>query len=103
MRNRETVDGLHPAWRAISLTPMLPPIFSTIRQILCPVTHATSSPSLPKVGYTRDEAAKMLGISVESLTRLAARGLIKPSRALRRLIYSVEEMERFMKDTCINT
>jgi len=55
------------------------------------------------VGYTRDEAAKMLGISVESLTRLAARGLIKPSRALRRLIYSVEEMERFMKDTCINT
>lgn len=62
-------------------------------------SHATSSQSLPQVGFTRSQAAEMLGISIESLTRLAARGLIKPSRALRRPLYSIEELQRFLTET----
>lgn len=55
--------------------------------------------SLPKLGYGRAEAAKILGISVESLDRLVVRGLLKPSRALRRPLFSLRELERFLEET----
>lgn len=65
-------------------------------------SNTIGSQSLPKVGYTREQAAEMLGISIESLTRLAARGLIKPSRALRRPLYSIVELQRFLAETQAN-
>jgi len=52
-----------------------------------------------KLGYTRAEAALALGISANSLDRLAARGLIRPSRALRRPLYSLQELNRFLVET----
>lgn len=60
---------------------------------------ATTGPSLTKVGYNRRTAAELLSISVESLDRLVARGLLKPSRALRRPLFSRAELERFLKET----
>ena len=60
---------------------------------------ATNSPSPEKVGYNRHAAAEMLSISVESLDRLVARGLLKPSRALRRPLFSRGELERFIAET----
>ena len=60
---------------------------------------ACSSPGLPKLGYTRHQAAQILGISVESLDRLVARGLINPSRALRRPIFTVATLAHFLEET----
>jgi len=54
---------------------------------------------LPKIGYDLEEAATILGISYESVRRLVKRGLLKPSRALRRPILSRIELERFLADT----
>jgi len=59
----------------------------------------TNSASQPKLGFTRIEAARALGISANSLDRLAARGLIHPSRALRRPLYSLNELQRFLAET----
>lgn len=52
-----------------------------------------------KLALSREEAAEALGISTVTLDRLAERGLIKPSRATRRPIYPIWEIERFLRDT----
>lgn len=54
---------------------------------------------LHKLGYTRSQAAHVLGTSVRSLDRLVERGLLNPSRALRRPIFAWAELERFLKET----
>lgn len=61
--------------------------------------HSDGSTGLPKLAFTREEAAKILNISVNSLDRVTARGLLKPSRALRRPMYSLAELERFLETT----
>jgi DNA-binding transcriptional MerR regulator len=55
--------------------------------------------SVPKLALTRVEAAQALGVSVVSIDRLTKRGLLRPSRATRRPLYSVKEIERFLKET----
>jgi hypothetical protein len=52
-----------------------------------------------RLALTRDEAAEALGIGPISLDRLARRGLIHPSRALRRPLYPVWEIVRFLRET----
>jgi len=52
-----------------------------------------------KLALSRAEAAEALGISPVTLDRLTQRGLLKPSRATRRPLYSVTELERFLRDT----
>jgi DNA-binding transcriptional MerR regulator len=52
-----------------------------------------------KLAYSRTEAAEALGVSPITIDRLAKRGLLKPSRATRRPIYPVWEIERFLRDT----
>jgi len=59
----------------------------------------TQESLLHKIAYSRREAAAVLGISLPTLDRLAERGLIRPSRACRRPIYSHKELERFLADT----
>ena len=54
---------------------------------------------VPKLALTRVEAAKALGLSPATIDRLTHRGLLRPSRATYRPIYSVKELERFLKDT----
>lgn len=61
--------------------------------------HATSSQSPRKLAVGRHEAAQMLGISVATLDRLVERGLLHPSRATRRPLFSVAELERFLEET----
>lgn len=63
--------------------------------------HSTQARQLPKLGYSRHEAAEILGISVESLDRLTNRGLLNPSRALHRPLYSIRELERFLSATTV--
>lgn len=53
----------------------------------------------PKLALTRDEAAKAIGQSAVTIDRLTKRGLLHPSRATRRPIYPVWEIERFLRET----
>ena len=55
--------------------------------------------SAHKLAYTRTEAADLLGINPITLDRLAKRGLIRPSRAIRRPLYPHTELIRFLEDT----
>jgi DNA-binding XRE family transcriptional regulator len=52
-----------------------------------------------KLALSREEAAEAIGISTVTLDRLAERGLIHPSRATRRPLYPIWEIERFLRDT----
>jgi len=58
-----------------------------------------ASSSVPKLALSRTEAAKALGVSPVTVDRLAQRGLLKPSRACRRPLYTVAELERFLTET----
>jgi hypothetical protein len=53
----------------------------------------------PKLALTRVEAADALDVSPATLDRLVKRGLLRPSRALRRPLFSIAEIERFLRDT----
>jgi hypothetical protein len=53
----------------------------------------------PKLGLTRLEAAQAIGQSAVTVDRLTKRGLLRPSRATRRPIYPVWEIERFLRET----
>jgi predicted site-specific integrase-resolvase len=59
----------------------------------------TTKRVIPKLALTRVEAAEALGITPVTIDRLAKRGLLHPSRATRRPLYPVEEIERFLRDT----
>jgi hypothetical protein len=52
-----------------------------------------------RIGFGPHEAAAMLGISPVSLDRLVARGLLRPSRALRRPLFTERELLRFLEET----
>jgi len=52
-----------------------------------------------KLALSRNEAAQMLGISAISLDRLVKRGLVHPSRAMRRPLFPIWELDRFLRDT----
>ena len=53
------------------------------------------------LALTREHAAAMLDISRVSLDRLVKRGLIHPSRALRRPLFPLAELKRFLDETKI--
>lgn len=61
--------------------------------------QAVSSPRSLKLALSRVEAAESLGISAVTVDRLTKRGLLRPSRATRRPIYAVTEIERFLRET----
>ena len=49
--------------------------------------------------YTIREVAVYLAVSEKSVRRLVNRGLLKPSRALRKLLIPVSELEAFFSNT----
>jgi len=63
------------------------------------VTTENSNSVAPKLALNRIEAAAAIGVSPATLDRLTLRGLVRPSRATRRPLYSVKELERFLKET----
>ena len=52
-----------------------------------------------RLSCSRFQAAHLLGISIESLDRLVRRGLLRPSRALRRPLFSLESLRQFLDET----
>lgn len=61
-----------------------------------------SAPPAARLAFTLKETAMMLGVSPISLYRLVERGLIRPSVALRRKIFSKAEIERFLRETTVD-
>jgi hypothetical protein len=58
--------------------------------------------STPKLAFSRQEAAEAIGVSPVTIDRLTARGLLKPSRATRRPLFPVAELERFLRETSLD-
>lgn len=52
-----------------------------------------------KLALSRAEAAEALGISTVTLDRLTERGVLRPSRAMRRPLFPIWELERFLRET----
>jgi len=55
--------------------------------------------TVPKLALTREETAQAIGVHPITISRLTADGKLRPSRATRRPLYSVIEIERFLRDT----
>ena len=55
-----------------------------------------------KLALSREEAAHAIGVSAITVDRLTKRGLLRPSRATRRPLFPVWEIERFLRDTCLS-
>lgn len=56
--------------------------------------------TIVKLALTRVEAAAALGFKNPiTIDRLVKRGLLKPSRATRRPLFSIEELQRFLRET----
>ncbi len=53
----------------------------------------------PRLAYSVQEAARLLGVCDKSIRRLILRGLLRPSRALRHLRIPKEELDRFLRET----
>jgi hypothetical protein len=63
------------------------------------LNNAPAGQALPKLAVNRIEAARMIGVSAPTLDRLVERGLLKPSRATRRPLFPISELERFLAET----
>jgi excisionase family DNA binding protein len=53
----------------------------------------------PRLAFSVKETAGMLGVSEKTVHRLIARGLLRPSRALRHLLIPKTEIEKFLDRT----
>ena len=62
-------------------------------------SHTQPNDGVPKLALTRAEAAEAIGVTPVTIDRLAKRGLLIPSRATRRPLYPVWEIERFLRET----
>jgi excisionase family DNA binding protein len=49
--------------------------------------------------YTVNETAEIMGVSSKSIRRLIDRGLLRNSKALRKIIIPASEIDRFLKET----
>ena len=56
-------------------------------------------PSAPGLAFSVQETAELLGVSSKSVRRLIARGLLRPSKALRHKLIPKKEIERFLDET----
>jgi len=56
-----------------------------------------------KLALTRKEAAAALGVSPVTIDRLTQRGILNPSRATRRPLFAVSELQRFLTETQTNS
>ncbi len=55
--------------------------------------------SFSRKAYKLSEAADLLGVSQVTVRRMIKRGLLKPCRALRHVLISAEELNRFLTNS----
>jgi excisionase family DNA binding protein len=88
--------ALRKKWYRKQDRPRARNITTTDPVTLSPLTRTTS---VAPLALTRQQAAKALGISIPTVDRLVSEGLLRPSRACRRPLFPVSELERFLADT----
>jgi excisionase family DNA binding protein len=62
--------------------------------------NCVSTSSLPPTlrgGFQLKQAAEYLGLSKITVRRLVERGLLKPNRSVRHLLFPVKELNRFLE------
>jgi len=64
-----------------------------------PEENSASASQLPRLAYTMEETAKILGVSYITVHRLIKRGLLRSSSALRHKLIPTTEIQRFLKST----
>jgi excisionase family DNA binding protein len=64
-----------------------------------PTDNQSERPALPKLAYTMEETAQVMGVSYITVHRLLKRGLLRSSTALRSKLIPRAEIERFLKAT----
>ena len=62
-------------------------------------TKNENKASLPKLAYTTNDAAEMLGVNPATIWRLTKRGLLRPSKGIRYARYTLEELQRYLRET----
>ncbi len=62
-------------------------------------TPEDSTSATVKLALTRKQAAVALGVSPMTIDRLTQQGILNPSRATRRPLFALTELERFLRDT----
>lgn len=77
------------------IRPEIPPNFP----IIPPKINWPENSKNKRRAYLLTETAEILGISTKSVRRLIERGLLKNSKALRKIIIPASEIERFLKET----
>ena len=60
---------------------------------------AESQSRCERLAFSVGETAEMLGVSDKSVRRLIARGLLRPSKALRHILIPKKEIVRFLDQT----
>ena len=82
------------------LDSMLPGISSQNTPV--PITAKVASEiQLGRLAYSIAETALILGISQRSVHRLLKRGLIRGSKALRKILVARSEIEKFLSETSV--
>ena len=66
---------------------------------ITPNSNSENVSQLPRLAYTMEETAKILGVSYITIHRLLKRGKLRSSTALRHKLIPVTEIERFLKST----
>ncbi|MDB6112654.1 MAG: hypothetical protein JWR69_4404 [Pedosphaera sp.] len=69
----------------------------SMNNILPNQTSENRDQPLPRLAYTMQETAKILGVSYITIHRLLKRGLLRSSTALRHKLIPTSEIERFLK------
>jgi excisionase family DNA binding protein len=66
---------------------------------ILPDSKSENVSQLPRLAYTMEETAKILGVSYITIHRLLKRGKLRSSSALRHKLIPMSEIERFLKST----
>lgn len=62
-------------------------------------TTDNASQTLPRLAYTMEETAEILGVSYITVHRLLKRGLLRSSTALRHKLIPMTEIQRFLRES----
>ncbi len=64
-------------------------------------SNTVSISGAPRLALSRVEAAQSLGVHPGTIDRLVKNGQLRPSRATRRPLFPVTEIERFLRETTL--
>ena len=84
---------------SMTLKSMLPGISSPNTTPVTVTAKTSSDLQLGRLAYSIADTASILGISKRSVHRLLKRGLLRGSKALRKIIIARSEIEKFLTET----